>query len=409
MYMMKILQVHNRYVNSPGGEDVILENERKLLVERGHQVEQFFVSNTEMNTRRGLSSVQSGLNSIWSWKSFASILRIVKKEKPDIVHVHNTFAVLSPSIFWAIQRAGVPVVLTLHNYRLICATSTLYRDGQPCEECVGKFPLAAVRHRCTYHESFAAGLSIVANQVIHARLGTYSNKVDGIIVYAEWLASVMQQAGIPAGKLYIKPNFVANPFATGEIRPAVANTRYKQIIYVGQIHPVKGVEMLLSAWEKVTHTGYRLLIIGDGPDRVRLQKEFRHASILWLGQLAHNEVMQHIMESRFLTLPSRWYEPFGMTVLEGMSLATPAIVPNHGSFPSFARDGNDAIFFIPNDPVSLQRVLQQAIDMDASLWDKYSRAARQTYLAEFTPERNYEKLIEVYEKVLTKHHRVQSQ
>ena len=392
---MRVLQVHNRYKTGASGEDTVLEMERQLLVAHGHGVDQFLATNAEVPTEGLLTGLRSGLSALWSWDAYGRMRTKIQESAPDVVHIHNTFAALSPSIFWAAKREGKPVVLTLHNYRLTCATSLLLRDGNSCEDCVGRFPWPAVCHRCRYGDSLPIGSLIVATQLLHRLLGTYRKKVDAFIVLSEFAAFLMVRAGLPANRIFVKPNFVSDT-ATG-IMPL--DDRRRAFAFVGEVSSIKGIDLLLEAWHKTGLHDRRLVVIGDGPNRKILEQAgFGRSGVDWLGKVHRERVLDEMARSRFLVLPSRWYEGLPMVVIEAMSLGTPVIVPNHGPFPAIVSDARDGLLFRPNDRDSLVHVLRKAACLSPDVWRKYSLAARKTYLNNWTPEKNYSALSLVYER-----------
>lgn len=389
---LKILQLHNTYRSGLGGEDTVLGLEQGLLAAHGHEVRQFGGSNAGIGTRKS-RLVSDALNAVWSARSYADVLRAIRETRPDIVHVHNTFAALSASALWAVRRAGVPCVATLHNYRLTCAGAMLYRNGCVCEECVGRVPWAAIVRRCRYSGSLGAGLTIACAQLCHRVLGTYRRKVDAFIVLSEFQKGVMIRAGLPPDRLFVKPNFVPDPPLPA--RPVT--DRRKRIVFAGLLAEHKGPDLLLSAWRKLGASGWRLMMIGDGPDAPQLMSEFgANGNVEWAGRMDRDGVLRSISESKFLVLPSRCIETMGMTVLEALALSTPVIVPNHGPFPEMLSNGAQGLLFDANDVDSLANVLRKAVGLSDDRWSESSCLARRTYLDTYTPEANYEKLMGIY-------------
>lgn len=399
---MRVLQVHNRYKTSPGGEDVVVAMENQQLLDHGHIVKQHIVTNTYVDSESIGKVVLSGVQSIWSIPAYRELLSVIEEFKPDIVHVHNTFARLSPSIFWAIRQSRIPSVLTLHNYRITCATATLFRDGHLCEECVGRVPVAAFRHRCCYNGSFPAGASIAISQFIHHLLKTYSKAVDAIIVLGEPSKAIMARAGVPDDRMHVKPNFVIDA-ATQYL---TSGSRSKQMVFVGQIAAEKGVDLLLGAWSKLDNTGEHLILIGDGPDKASLQERFSdRTDIVWLGRQDRMEVFKRIAQSEFLVMPSLWYEPFGLVVAEALMLSTPVIVPDHVSFAANVVSGQGGLSFTRNDTQSLTQVLAMARTVNKETWRELSQNARHLYVQWYSPDKNYALLTAIYDLAINQFHR----
>ena len=278
---------------------------------------------------------------------------------PDLIHVYNTFAMLSPTVYRAAAALGVPVVSSLQNYRPTCATSLLLRDGAPCQECVGRVPWAALRHGCRYGNSRAAGAVIALTQAVHFTAGTYTRKISAHVVMTEWQKQVMVKAGLPPGRIYVKPNFTyAAPVI--ESTPAV---RKQQILFAGQLGSAKGVDLLLDAWGRIPHHGYRLVFAGaDTVGEGMPQRISQYAGAEWIGHLPREQLMREIAASRWLVLPSRWYEGLPMVLVEAKSAATPGIGPSHGSFVDVIRPGIDGLRFAPGDVGSLAATLREALE-----------------------------------------------
>lgn len=391
---MRILQVHNTYMAGLGGEDIVVDAERKLLLENGHMVEQYLTSNSDINTGSIIKSLSSGIQSIWSSKHYHLLSKKIEDFKPHVVHVHNTFAVMSPSIFWAIKRAKIPCVLTLHNYRLICATSTLFRNGQLCEKCIGRLPLPALQHGCRYNGSVLTGSLLVTTQVVHRCLRTYINCVDAFIVLSNSFSQIMKRANLPADKLYVKYNSVTDSYKQN----SALGTRKLLVAYVGQITKAKGVDVLLKAWSSLEMNDGCLVIIGDGPDKAVLQDSYNYRSdIVWMGRQTHEKVFETLRKSRFLVMPSLWHEPFGLSGVEALMLGTPVIVPNHVALALLEGFKEAGFIYNGSSVTSLSQILKQAVRISHLDWDRLSTGARQLYLDNFTPAKNYKSLVEIYD------------
>ena len=370
---------------------MVLDLEADLLRDRGHRVERFVVSNTDLPE----ATLRTGLETVWSHRSYRRLRRELRKRKPDLAHVHNTFPRLSPSVYWAMAAEGVPVVQTLHNYRLTCANALLMRDGRPCEECVGRFPLPALRYR-TYRDSLAATGAVVAMQVAHRKLGTYKNKVDAYIALTEFARSLMVRSGLPEERVHVKPNFIPDPL------PAMGSLpeRKRQIIFVGRVAHEKGVDLLLEAWNRLKPSA-RLVIVGDGPEQIRLRREYRNLpGVEWHGWLEREQVLREIAASRYLAMPSRWYETLGMVLIEALSLGTPVVVPGHAGFPEIITPGRTGMLFSPGDGGDLARVIDRALRFDDTEWQRWSDDARRLFLSRYSEEANYRRLVTIYEKAI---------
>ena len=389
---MKILQVHNRYIRL-GGEDTVLELEKELLEAHGHAVDSFGVSNEDLDSTGIVNKLKLGAMTLWSQKSYRSIAEYLESSPPDIVHVHNTFPQLSPSIYWAIKKSGISMVQTLHNYRLTCANGLLMREGKPCELCVDGLPLPALKHRC-YRDSILSTGALVGMQQLHKTIGTFKYKVDAYIALSSFAKDIMVRAGLPEEKVLVKPNFVTKP----EID--VAPKRKKQVMFLGRLAYEKGVDLLLDAWKVADTQDYELLIVGDGEDRVALEEQAQGMDgVEFVGWLERPAALAEVAASSFLVMPSRWYEGLSMVLLESLSLGTPAIVPNVAAFLDVVTK-DTGFFFNQQEPSSLAPVLEQALKTSPQAWQDMSQASMARHQEHYSPEVNYQQLIAIYESLL---------
>lgn len=387
---LRVLQVYNEY-RRWGGEDTAVYLQAEMLRKHGHEVEQLLVSTKEIDGASPFRLAAAGLGAVWSFHGYRLMKKTITRFSPDIVHVHNSFPLLSPSIFWAANRAGIPAVQTLHNFRFVCANSVLLRDEKPCEDCVGRFPWPALRHRC-YLDSVLATGAVVAMNVFHRFLGTFEDKVHAYVALSEFSREILLRAGLPGDRTHVQPNFVTD-FNT----PAKA--RRPQIVFAGAISRPKGVHLLLQAWAKLSPPGYSLILIGDSPDRATLELEFAGIDgIEWYGSQPQEKVIEIVAASRWLVMPSLLYENCPMVLLEAFSVGTPVIVPHHGAFPTFVAHAQDGFLFSPGNADSLASALRTAVESPEETWRGWSESARTKYLRTFTEEKNYQQLVAVYQK-----------
>lgn len=388
---MKVLQVHNEYFSGLGGEDTVVRLEKELLRGRGHDVRQLTVSTSELKGANHLRLLQAAVSSVWSGSSYEAVANEVKAFRPDVVHVHNTFPLLSPSVYYAVRRNGVCVVQTLHNYRIGCANGLLLRNGMPCEDCVGRAKWRGTIHRC-YNGSAGISASVVALQTVHRVAGTFAREVDAYIALTSFQRDIVIRDGLPAERVHVKPNF--SPDA---VSPGGSSERKRQIVFIGNIRNEKGTDLLLDAWTRVRPEGYRLLLLGDGPDRAGLQRQYASDdSIVWMGFQAASEVARVLASSKYIVLCSRWYEGFPMVLLEAFSSRTPAIAPNHAAFPEILGGSKCGFLFEPSNADSLVHALQLAVSIGESGWLEQSDAAF-TKAGEYGTGSNYVRLMEIYE------------
>lgn len=394
---MKILIIHNEY-KKPGGEDVVLNQEEKLLKDNNHTVEKFIISNNQIDNSNLLSSLKLGLNTIWSKISYRDVKEKVKEFKPDIVHIHNTFPLLSPSIYWAIKSEGVPVVQTVHNYRLTCANGLLLKGGKPCEECIGStFFLPGIKNKC-YRNSTKSTIPVTSMLTFNKLIGTYNKKIDGYITLTSFAKEMLSKSNIPSNKIYVKPNFINAPFYA----PTSSVERKNQYVFLGRAAHEKGLDLLLDSVESFD-SNFKLLIVGDGPQKDELQEKYKlNKNIIWKGWLSRESAINILKESKGLIIPSRVYEGFPLVCLESLSVGTPIIAPNHAGFPEIVKDNMHGYLFKPSNNKSLQENIEKLFRLSEVEWQKMSNACRDLYIKDFSPESNYKQLMNIYYTVLDK-------
>jgi glycosyltransferase involved in cell wall biosynthesis len=385
---MKILQVHNFY-RQPGGEDLAFATECDLLTSNGHTVVRYSVHNDAI---AGMSSIATGLGTIWNRSSYGDVSQVLAAEAPDIVHAHNTFPLISPSLYDAAHRAGIPVVQTLHNYRLLCPSATLYRNGSVCERCVGSLvPYRAVVHGC-YRNSSLASAAVASMLSIHRIAGTWSRKVNTYIALTEFARNKFVQGGLPAERIAVKPCVLAEDPGEGDGHGGYA-------LFAGRLAPEKGVDTLLDAWERL---GSRmpLRIAGSGPLAPYVQSRCeRLANVQYLGQCSRTEIRDLLQKAAVLVVPSGWYEGFPLSIVEAFACGTPVIASRLGSLGEVVSDGVNGFHFRPRDPANLADTIERIL-AEAEKWPAMRRAARATYEAAYTPKMNYQSLLEIYRQSL---------
>lgn len=394
---MRVLQVHNKYRPGWGGEDTVADLEAGLLRRHGHEVEHLSAWTGELNGAGPLRLFAAGLGAVWSLRGYVGVKRAIAVLAPDLVHVHNDFPLLSPSIFWACHRAGVPVVHTMHNYRLACANAVLLRNDRPCEDCVGRFPWPALWHRC-YGPSLPRTASVAARNVIHRWLGTYKSKVQAHIALTSFSKDFLVRAGLPEESIFVKPNFQSVPQL-----PVLP--RLPRFVFAGWMTRAKGLHLLLQAWQRIRPAGYELLIIGDGPELPFLEQSCEEDSgIVWCGPQPRQRVLELVSGSRYAIVPSLSYENFPMSVLEALSVGTPVIAPDHGAFPRILSNDREGLLFSAGDAASLENALRAALAAPESVWTRWSVNARNKFLREYTEQENYAQLMAIYEKAVACFH-----
>lgn len=383
---LRILLVHNRY-QQYGGEDTVVEAEAQLLRDAGHDVDQLLVNNDNI---QGLGAkLTAAALTTYNPHSRAALRDRLRARRPDIVHVHNLFPQLTPSIFDACIDEGVPSVMTLHNYRLGCANALLFRDGHPCEDCLNGTTFNAVRHRC--YRSSRIGSAVVASMIAyHRHAGTWQNKVSRFIALTEFSRGKLVAAGLPADKVRIKPNFVPDPVAD---MPSLGPGGYA--LFVGRLSVEKGVDTLLEAWRQIAMP---LRILGDGPLRAALEQA-APSHVTFLGHRERTEVFAEIAGAAFLVVPSIWYEGFPMTVVEAMAMGKPILASAIGGLQEIVTDNVEGLHFRVGDAPDLGRAVRQLRDSPAQL-AMMGAAARSRYLQRLSPQSNGRMLADIYAELL---------
>jgi glycosyltransferase involved in cell wall biosynthesis len=367
---VRVLQVHTRY-REGGGEDAVVRVEAELLAEAGHTV--------VLHQARNPSSpvVSAGLLAMSLWNPLAAkeLRRLVERVRPDVAHVHNTWYALSPSVLAALAGAGVPVVMTLHNYRLLCANAQLFRDGGPCEDCVGSHPWHGVQHRC-YHGSVLASAAASATIALNRQRSTWERHVALFLTMTEFSKERFVAGGLPDERIWIKPHPVADP-GRRPVSPSASRT----ILYVGRLSPEKGLPVLIDAIADLQEADLELLIIGDGPERSSLERR-AGPGVRFIGHLEPAQVRDLMRRARALAFPSLWYETFGMSIVEAMAAGLPVIASDLGGTREIV--GEQAGRFVPAGDVTAWRTALRDLT-DGAFVERVGAAGRQRWKLRFSP------------------------
>ena len=379
---LKILVAHSAY-QQRGGEDVAVEAEIDLLRSFGHHVVEYRRDNGTIESEKRLNLLQQ---TIWSRPSTHAIRELIRDEKPDVLHVHNTFPLISPAIYWTAERAGVPVVQTLHNYRLLCASAMFLRDGYICEDCLGKLPWRGALRKC-YRESTSQSTVLVGMLGIHRALGTYRNKVNRYIALSEFSKRKFIAGGIPPEKLAVKPNFV-------DIPPSHAGGR-KGGLYVGRLAEEKGLKVLVDALRlsPTVHCN----IVGAGPQQelISSMKQIR-----FLGSCDAEQVYAHMRDASYLVMPSIVYEHFPRTLVEAFACGLPIIASRLGPLAELIIEGETGLLFDAGSAQDLASKLRFA-EARPEIMLQMGANVRAEYESKYTPQRNYQRLIGIYTDAIT--------
>jgi glycosyltransferase involved in cell wall biosynthesis len=395
---MNILQVHNRY-KITGGEWTVLNQEYDLL-KKNHSVEQFIVDNTKQ-----LDSLYSKLKLVFTThynrRSKELVRKTIRETKTELMHVHNFFPLLSPSIFEAAKEEGIPSVMTLHNYRLIHPNGYLLHHGKIDERSVRGSAYSTVLDG-VYRDSIFQ-TAVVAHMIeYHRKRETWSENVDCLICLTEFAKAKFIEAGFPEKNLKVKPNFIEDAFCRKNFSEIV-DRKENFYLFIGRISEEKGIRTLVDAWSTLNNRSTaKLLILGEGPLKKELQKKTKDQShISWLGFVERKQVLDYLMKAKALLFPSEWYEGMPMTILESFSAATPVLSTNIGSQAEIVDHGKTGILFEPGDQEGLIETVEH-FELDKEKQREMSLAARREYEEKYTPEVNRVKLESIYGKLVGK-------
>lgn len=388
---MRILKVHN-YYTQPGGEDTVFHAETNLLRSRGHEVIEFIEHNEKI---KGMNKTLVALQTIWSQSSYRKLKRFLKDTKPDVVHFHNTFPLISPAAYYACRALEIPVVQTLDNQRLICPAATFYRDGKLCLDCMGKTPpLPGVLHAC-YHNSRMHTAVVASMLTVHRWLRTWKRMVDIFLCSTDFYRGLFAQCGLPLEKMIVMPHFVKPP-------PPAHSKKGDYAVFVGRLDPEKGLNILLDAWRSLD---IPLKIRGNGSLSQRAREFVRShnmQNIEFVERVDAQGLSDLIGGARFLVVPSGgYYETFSMVTVEAYSHGVPVIAPNIGVSPELVSDGQTGSLFDSGNSNDLAKKAMWIHDHPDEA-EAMGGNGRKVFEMRYTEERCYQTLIEAYGRLSAK-------
>lgn len=378
---LNVLVAHNVY-QQRGGEDSVVEAEIDLLRARGHAVHLYNRSNEDI---ANMPKASAALQALWSQQTIRELAALMHSFQPDVIHVHNTFPLMSPSLYWAASRAGVPVVQTLHNFRLLCPQAMFLREGKVCEECLGKLPWRGAVRGC-YRGSKAQSTVLAGMVTLHRALGTWQNKVTRYIALNDFCRNKFIEGGLPADRIAVKPNFV-------DFDAPAASAR-SGFLFVGRLSAEKGVDVLVNAARALDSATVR--VAGTGPEAALL---LGVPGMEALGALSGDAVRAEMSQAMALVLPSICYENFPRTLVEAYGSCMPVIASRHGAMAELVQDGITGLLFDPGNAQDLADKMRWAQDHPQQIANM-GLNARALYESEFTAERNYAQLIEIYKDAI---------
>jgi glycosyltransferase involved in cell wall biosynthesis len=386
---MRILLIHNKYQQA-GGENVVFEAECELLEKNSHRVEKVLFDNHIIQS--DLDRFLAGVKSLYNFESANMLETAIRKFNPDVIHVHNIFPIASPAVFYIAEKHAIPIVATLHNYRLICPSATLFHNGKIYEKSIhSTFPLDAI-YEGVYRNSKIETACAVLMTGIHKLLGTWKNKVDRYIVLTEFAKNkfLNSSLGVPAEKMVVKPNFITDP-GTGYY------SREDFFLFIGRLTEEKGIKTILECAKK---SKKNIKIIGDGPLREEVQKQASlHSNIQYLGFQDKETILDILKRAKALLFASLWYEGFPMTILEAFASGTPVICSKLGGPGEIVENNISGLHFTPGDAEDLaQKML--LLSQDKVLVSSLGKGARQAFLEKYSEESNYQTLLNLYIDVI---------
>ena len=399
-----VLIIHNEY-RIAGGEDTVAANEEKLLAEHGHRVIVYKRSNKELDNYTGIKKLLLPFTSVFSLRSYREVKKLIEDNYVDVVHVHNTLTLVSPSVYYAAFRCNVPVVQTMHNFRLLCPGGSFFMEdegnGHICEQCVSKGLSCAVRNSC-YRHSKAQTIVSAAVLKIHRMLGTYK-KINFICLtefnrYKLLMLNNGRKKIINPARVYVKPNFTYDLAETmGKLSDTHGSISGRYYVYVGRLEKLKGTELLVDAFAKLPDR--KLVIMGNGPLEETLKKRIAdngYKNIVMAGRVTGEDYVKFLGGAQAVISSSQCYETFGMSIAESYSLSVPAIAGDIGNIGDIVKEGVTGIHFQYDSPDALIGAVKRFETMNR---DGLAANARRYYEDNLTPQSNYGRLKEIYDDI----------
>jgi glycosyltransferase involved in cell wall biosynthesis len=387
---MRILLIHNHYQSdSPSGEDIAFDNERQLLQQAGHEVVCYTRHNDDISSS-AVDRVAAAASLFWSRTTYRDIDKLIRMHQPEIAHFHNTFPLVSASGYAACQDNLVPVVQTLHNYRLICPGGLLMRNGKPCEDCIGNAMLPAIKHGC-YRNSRMATTAVMMMTNMNRLRGTYANAVDRYICLTANARQRLIRGGLPANKIVVRSNAFLNP-------PDIGGGEGGYALFVGRLTAEKGVQTLIRAWQGIN---FPLKIVGEGAMRSTLEHTASqtNSSIEFLGRRTRTEVLEIMQRAAFLIIPSEWYEGFPNTALEAFATGTPLIVSAIGALDEIVNDPENGRKFQTGNYESLHHAVRNLL-AEPTILQPIRLANRALFDNRYSPEQAMASVEQIYREVI---------
>jgi glycosyltransferase involved in cell wall biosynthesis len=394
---MKVLLVHNRYrSNAPSGENRVVDQEGEALAALGHEVVPFGRCNDELDHWSMAKKASLPARTFWSRETYRDLRTALSEHRPEVVHVHNTFPLLSAAVLYACRDAGVPVVATVHNYSLECANGMFFRRGAVCHDCATHgLAIRAVAHGC-FKGSRAASAARVMEMAAHRQ--AWRSLVSAYIFVSGSERDLMQGLDLAPDRVFVRYNLIP-------LRGRPRAVRTPSVVYAGRLHEVKGLQLLMDGWDgycsKSGEPELNLVIVGGGPleGEVAAWASTR-PSVQLTGTVSGDQCAELISHARAVLLPSAWEETFGLVAVEAMAAGVPPIAAGHGSFTELITPGVDGVLFSPDDSAGLALAIAD-VEKNPELYAGYGDRARETYERRFDPQRSMAELLEIYRFAIT--------
>jgi glycosyltransferase involved in cell wall biosynthesis len=393
---MRVLLVHNGYrTGTPSGENRVVDQEGEALTALGHEVVRFDRSSDEIEQWSLAKKASLPARAIWSREAHRDLRAALREHRPEVVHIHNTFPLISAAALYACRDARVPVVATIHNYKLACANGTFFRDGAVCHDCTHGLPARAIVHGC-YRGSRAASAPRVVEMSLHRR--AWRSLVSAYIFISASQRDLLRGLDLEPDRVFVRHNLIPR-----RGRPSTART--PTVVYAGRLDEAKGVRLLMAGWDrylkKSDEPALNLVIVGGGPlgDEVAAWAAAL-PSVQMTGTVSSSRCAEIISRARAVLLPSAWEETFGLVAVEAMAAGVPPIATGHGSFNELITPGVDGVLFTPGDPAALALAIAD-VESNPQRYEVYGDQARKTYEERFDPQRSAEELLGIYRFAIT--------
>ena len=388
---MRVLLVHSRYRSAtPSGENRVVDQESEELARAGHEIRRFEKDSDEIEHWSAAQKALLPARVVWSRESHRELTATLRAYRPDIVHVHNTFPLLSAAVLYACRDLPVPVVATIHNYKLACASGDFFRQGAVCHDCDHGLPWPALRHGC-YRGSRAATAPVALATGAHRP--AWKSMVAAYIFISAAQRDLLTGLGLPKDRVFVRHNLIPS-------RSVPEAGREDTVVYAGRLDEAKGLPLLMAGWDRYAGTpgrrGLRLVIAGAGPLESKVAAwAAQRPEVSTVGQVDAQRCAELMAAARAVLLPSAWEETFGLVAIEAMALGVPPVAAGHGSFPELITPGVDGALFRPGDPAALASALAD-VEEHPERYETYGKQARLTYEQRFDPDCSIEQLLEIY-------------